>query len=115
MSQQTPHGEMGQALLISSDTATCRLTDKALGAEGYETVVCNDIAEAASIAAGITPAVIFVDADITSGDPLSLCKAVRQLPACDYIPLILVSDDDSEEALRAAYDASGDAKHHRYP
>jgi len=105
MSQQTPHGEMGQALVISSDSKTCQLARIALESEGYQAVECSDADQAISIISEMTPAVIVVDAEVGGENPLALCESIRRSPACDYIPLILLSDNDSQQTLRRAYDA----------
>jgi len=104
-SQDIPRGELGRALVISSDSKTCRLARKAMESEGYQVVECGDSDAAISIISEMTPAVIFVDAEVGGENSLALCKSIRRSPACDFIPLILLSDNDSRPALRRAYDA----------
>ncbi len=91
--------------MLSSDSDACLLATKVLESEGYETIECGDADQASSVITATTPAVILVDSDIGGGDPLALCESIRQLPGCDYIPLILLSDNDSQRALRRAFDA----------
>jgi diguanylate cyclase (GGDEF)-like protein len=99
------HGEMGQALLICGDSKSCRLAVETLESEGYRTVECRSVDEAGSMISALVPAVILVDADAGEREPLELCESIRRLPACDYIPLILISDADSRQSNRRAYDA----------
>ncbi|MDH3547160.1 MAG: diguanylate cyclase, partial [Gammaproteobacteria bacterium] len=105
MSQEPADGEMGQALVISSDGETCRSARSALESEGYQVVECRDANEAISTMSQLRPTVIIVDAETGGGNPLAACESIRRSPGGDYVPLILLSDNDSKQALRRAYDA----------
>ena len=104
MSESEEFGGTSQAVLICRREADVRQAQEVFAGESYDTVIW-EAGKPCSIAEDSPPAVILVDADAAHGDPLGLCQEIRRMPGCDYIPLILLSDDDDAGALRRAYDA----------
>ncbi|MGI9234453.1 MAG: putative bifunctional diguanylate cyclase/phosphodiesterase [Woeseiaceae bacterium] len=103
MSHPTNKDNAGHALVLSGDRAILRLVTRLLAAEGYESVECDHYDDLDSSIADPSPAVIVIDAAMSPNGGLDCCRAVRQLPGCDYIPLILVSDDHDEAVTERAY------------
>lgn len=93
-----------QAVLFCSSKKAIQLAVKVFESEGYETLI-REASESCSIDDDSPPAVILVDSAAASGDPLALCKEIRLTPGCDYVPLILLSDNNDQDSLRRAYDA----------
>ena len=104
MSQPEEFEGSSQAVLICRSTSDVRQARDVFADEGYETVIW-EVGKPCSIDEESPPAVILVDSGAAHGDPLALCQEIRRMPGCDYIPLILLSDDDDATALRRAYDA----------
>ena len=104
MSQSEEIEGSSQAVLICSHAADVRQAQEVFAGEDYETLIW-EAGKPCSIAEESPPAVILVDSAAAHGDPLGLCQEIRRMPGCDYIPLILLSDDDDADALRRAYDA----------
>lgn len=104
MSQSDEFEGASQAVLICSNEDAVQLARDVFDSESYDTLIW-EVGKPCSIAADSPPAVILVDAEAAHGDPLSLCQEIRRMPGCDYIPLILLSNDDDSNALRRAYDA----------
>ncbi len=104
MSQPEEFEGSSQAVLICRSGADVRNAQEVFADEGYDTVIW-EVGKPCSIDEDSPPAVILVDAAAAHGDPLGLCQEIRRMPGCDYIPLILLSDDDDATALRRAYDA----------
>lgn len=105
MSQQSQPGEMGQALLVVSDRETMNLARSAVESGGYEAIPCVEGEQARSILCQMTPAIVIVDAGDGIKESLALCRSLRKTANCDYIPMILLLDDDSDEVRSSAYDA----------
>ena len=103
MSHPTNNDNAGLALVLTSDRAISRLITRLLVSEGYASVECEHFADLESSISDASPAVIIVDAAISSDGGLDCCRAVRQLPGCDYIPLILVSDVQDKTVTERAY------------
>jgi len=92
------------AVLICNEKETVQLAMQVFESEGYETLI-REASEQCAIDKDWPPAVILVDSAAASGDPLVFCREIRRTPGCDFIPLILLSDDDDQDSLRRAYDA----------
>ncbi|MDH3429932.1 MAG: EAL domain-containing protein [Gammaproteobacteria bacterium] len=104
MSHPDQPQETGRALVITSDNAISRRLSKLLEAEGYDAVDCLDLGQASDSAADSAPALIVVDAAIDPQNSLAACQAIRQLPGCNYVPLLLLSDDCDSAAIQQAYE-----------
>ena len=104
MSHPTETDEIGHALVITYDAKLSALVSRLLESSGYAVIICDDPGHIAKRVTGSSPAVIVVDAAIAPKNPLDLCHTVRQMPGCDYVPLLLLSDDQGTEAAERAYD-----------
>jgi len=104
ISHANPRREAGLALVVSNDKDVSTLISALLDSEGYETLQCADPSKLVSCVVDASPAVIVVDAAISLESPLDLCKSIRQLPGCDYVPLLLLADDCDKAAEERAYE-----------
>lgn len=104
MPQSRQTQEAGQALVVTGDPSLSRLMSSLLQSDGYETTACPDPERIAESVADAAPAVIIVDEAATSGRPLDVCRAIRRLPGCDYIPLLLLSESSDSKAADRAYE-----------
>ena len=105
MAQHENEEKRSQALVICSDPDLWQAASEVFGAERYDTVQCAEPEQILDSVGSEAPAVILIDAAVSPADSLTLCTAVRRLPGCDYVPLILVSQEQSPETLKRAYDA----------
>ncbi len=105
MSQPDEPQQTSQGLVITRDRDTWNTVREVLVAEDYAPVQCADPEELLATVGTAPPAVIFVDSAVTKGDTLTLCRAIRRLPGCDYIPLMLLSADGDPRSSKRAYDA----------
>ena len=103
MSHASKTDETSHALLVTFDRELSTTVSRLLESCGYAVVVCDDPGHIAGRAADSSPAVIIVDAAIAPKHPLNLCHTIRQVPGCDYVPLLLLSDDCSQRTTEQAY------------
>ncbi len=103
MSQSSSSHSAGQALIVSDDKTLSRQLARLLQSEGYDTELCTVATSLESSVSETAPAVVIVDAGLAPDGPLELCDTVRRLPGCDYIPLILVSDNCDSSTTERAY------------
>jgi len=106
MSHANQFKEFGRALVITNDQETRQLVEALLVSEGYGTTGCADTRRIEPSIGEPPPAVIVVDAAVEPDSPLILCREIRRLPGCDYIPLLLLSDDSGEQATERAHEAN---------
>lgn len=103
MSQPDEYEGTKQAVLICNERKAIRQALDVFESEDYEIHVW-EVGKPCSIDAEAPPAVILVDSAAALGNPLALCQQIRRMPGCDFIPLLLVTDDCDPGAARRAYD-----------
>ena len=96
--------ETGHALVITYDPKISARVSRLLESSGYAVIVCDDAGHIAERAADSSPAVIVVDDAMAPKGPLDLVHTIRQIPGCNYVPLLLLSDHCSDEETERAYD-----------
>lgn len=94
----------GQAVLICRESSAVQSAAIAFESERYQSLVW-EVDHPCPIEEKSPPAVILVDSAAAPDDPLALCRKVRKMPGCSYIPLILLTDEGGQESLDNAYDA----------
>ena len=104
MSHPIDTDETGHALVVTYDPKTSATVSRLLESSGYAVIVCDDTGHVAERAADSSPAVIVVDEAIAPKGPLELVHTIRQIPGCNYVPLLLLSDDCSKTSTERAYD-----------
>jgi CheY-like chemotaxis protein len=94
-------------LVIEADALTLMATAAMLQMSGYE-CHCAASAEAALKAARSLPLdLIICDVDVAGDDGWDLCRELRQVPTCQELPLILVSQDQTQDIVRRVHEAGG--------
>jgi len=104
MSHLDETDEIGHALVVTSDPEISGVVSRLLESSGYAVIVCDDPGHVAARTSGSSPAVIVVDAAIVPRDPLNLCQTIRQMPNCDLVPMLLLSNDFTEDNEDSAYE-----------
>ncbi len=103
MSHPNLNQEAGHALVVSSDRSVSRIVTRLLRAEGYAAIECENYDILEDSVEDHSPAVVVVDATASTDGGLDLCHAIRQLPGCDYIPLLLLADATDDAITERAY------------
>ena len=109
MAPSSNNPDTAHALVVTRDKAAWRVAQKALEAEDYQPQHCADLAEIAAAADSSPPAIIVLDAESASATTTEACQMIRVLPGCEYIPLLLLSNDANDGALDDAYGANATA------
>ena len=104
MSQPGAHPRPNLAALICKDSRSVRPALQVFESEGYETLIWQ-VDGSSPLGKDTSPSVILVDAAAARKDPLAFCREIRRMPGCEFIPLLLLSDNDDPEQVRRAYDA----------
>lgn len=106
MASSDDNSDTGHAYVITRDKSVWRTARRAFEAEDYSPSHCANLDEIHTAAESAPPAAILFDADACNGDVDAACEQIRALPGCEYIPLLLLSDDDDQESLSDAYAAN---------
>jgi len=104
MSHPSETDDSSHALVVTFDPNVSGVVSRLLESCGYAVIACDDPGHLEDRAADSSPAVIIVDAAMAPKNPLDLCHTIREIPGCNYVPLLLLSDDQSDEAAERAYD-----------
>jgi len=104
MSHPGETDESSHALVVTFDPKLSAVVSAMLESAGYAVIVCDDPGHLAARTADSSPAVIVVDEAMAKKNPLELCRTIREIPGCNFVPLLLLSGDQSEEATERAYD-----------
>lgn len=80
------------ALVITTDSEVWDVTKTLLAGEGYTVEQCGVPTRLLEALGNSAPALILLDAQVGAGDALTLCRAIRCQPGCEFIPLLLVAE-----------------------
>jgi diguanylate cyclase (GGDEF)-like protein len=104
MSQSDAHPQPSKAALICKDPRSIQAALQVFESEGYETLTWQ-VDKPCPLGDGASPSAILLDAAAAPEDPLAFCREIRQMPGCELIPLLLLSEQGDPEEVRRAYDA----------
>lgn len=93
---------MGKTALVVDDSATMRqMISFTLKGAGFEVVEAGDGQEAISkVKSGTAPNLIITDLNMPNMDGLALIKALRTLPSCKSIPVLMLTTESDERKKR---------------
>jgi len=97
--------DSGQALLVSADAANADVVRRAMRGEGFEILECSGADAGLKLLLNSVPAFIVIDSELSDGEPIALCRTIRENRKCRFVPVILTTADEDRAALHRAYDA----------
>jgi two-component system chemotaxis response regulator CheY len=98
---------MAKTIMIVDDSASLRqVVSIALRAAGYDVIEGCDGVDALKKLTGQKVHLIISDVNMPNMDGISLVKAVKQLPAYKFTPIVMLTTE-SQEAKKAAGQAAG--------
>ena len=80
------------ALVITTDSKVWEVTQSLLAQEGYTVEQCGAPTRLLEALGNSAPALLVLDAQVGAGDALTLCRAIRCQPGCEFIPLLLIAE-----------------------
>lgn len=83
--------EPPRILVVDDDPTLCRLYEQFLKEEGYETITAANGADALSVLVEKQPDLVVLDVMMPVLDGVSVAKLMRENPATEGIPILLVS------------------------
>jgi CheY-like chemotaxis protein len=95
-----------QTILVCDDEANIRnIMDFSLESEGFAVLEAADGDEALRLAATAAPDLVLLDVMMPGNDGLTVCRMLKENPATQHIPVLLLSarasKDDREAGLAA--------------
>jgi DNA-binding response OmpR family regulator len=95
----------GRVLIIDDDPDYLEAMREALSREGHEVVCCEDPRAADAVVASERPDVVLLDRHMSTLSGLEVCVALRKRVENDHLPILLVTNDTSLEAISVAVEA----------
>jgi len=97
--------ERPQVLLVDDDEVNLLLTAIALRERGFEITEAATGDRALAMLAERTPDVIVLDAMMPGLDGFDTCRALRKLPGCENVPVLMLTGLDDDASIARAYEA----------
>jgi predicted signal transduction protein with EAL and GGDEF domain/DNA-binding response OmpR family regulator len=96
--------ERPRILLVDDDAVNLMLVSTALGQLGFDITQASDSEQALELLTNWSPEVIVLDAIMPGRDGFETCKAVRQLPGFQHVPVLMLTGLDDEASITRAYE-----------
>ncbi len=90
-------------VLLVDDAATARFALAAILGDRFELHVATDGRAALTLARGILPHLVLMDVVMPEMNGLEACRAMREQPELQAVPIILVTAQDDEWDVEAGY------------
>jgi signal transduction histidine kinase/DNA-binding response OmpR family regulator len=91
---------------VVDDDATIRaLAERGLGHAGFEVITRASGAGLLEDFAALRPDAVLLDIILPDSDGYTLCRALRALPDAKYVPIVMLTSQSDEDAIRLAFDA----------
>jgi diguanylate cyclase (GGDEF)-like protein len=97
--------ERPRVLLVDDDEVNLLLTSIALRERGFEIVEAISGERAMEILAEGLPDVVVLDALMPGLDGFETCRALRVLPGCESLPVLMLTGLDDDASITRAYEA----------
>lgn len=94
-----------RVLIIDDDVAMRSSIREVLAPEGYDIRVAAGGAEGLSVLADTRVDLIMLDLMMPGMDGFAVCRAVREIPGCEAVPVFVMTGMDDYRSVNAAYEA----------
>jgi CheY-like chemotaxis protein len=101
----TSFPEQPQVLLVDDDEVNLLLTALALRDRGFKIVEAGSGERALEMLHDWTPDLIVLDALMPGLDGFDTCRALRQLPGYENVPVLMLTGLDDDASITRAYQA----------
>lgn len=92
-------------LIIDDDTAIRLLLRTLLERDGYDVAEAEDGVQGVSSFQALRPDLVLLDAMMPLMDGFATCAHLRELPGCEFIPILMLTSLTDDEAVDLAFEA----------
>ena len=96
--------ERPKVLLVDDDEVNLLLTSVALRDQGFAVTEASSGEKAMRVLADWLPDVVVLDALMPGLDGFETCKALRLLPGCESLPVLMLTGLDDDASIAHAYE-----------
>jgi PleD family two-component response regulator len=92
-------------LLVDDDEVSLLLTAIALRERGFDMQEASSGQRALELLSSRVPDVVVLDAMMPGLDGFDTCRALRRMPGCENVPVLMLTGLDDDASIARAYDA----------
>ncbi|MEN9207966.1 MAG: diguanylate cyclase [Gloeomargarita sp. GMQP_bins_69] len=92
-------------LVVDDDRSIRELLQGEMEREGYRTLTASNGIEAIEICQKTLPDIVLLDAVMPQMDGFRCCAEIRRWPACENLPVLMITSLDDEESVAEAFAA----------
>lgn len=92
-------------LIIDDDTAIRLLLRTLLERDGYDVAEAEDGVQGVSSFQALRPDLVLLDAMMPLMDGFATCAHLRELPGCEFLPILMLTSLTDDEAVDLAFEA----------
>ena len=97
--------EQPQVLLVDDDEVNLMLTAHALRERGFQIIEAASGERLLELLAETTPDIVVLDAMMPGLDGFETCQALRAMPGCETLPVLMLTGLDDDASIARAYQA----------
>src|SRR3982751_166968 len=95
-------------LIVDDDDLTRARLREVFESAGYRVVTAAEAPAALRVVKGVRVSLVLLDLEMPDVDSLGLCKLLRAQPLTGKLPILVLSDSDSEDRKVEAFAAGAD-------
>lgn len=90
---------LGRALVLEDNVTVASVIVKLMGELSMSCTQCRSVAEFETWLSIAVPDLITLDLSLPDGNGLAMCRAVRQMPALDNVPVVVISGTTDRDVM----------------
>lgn len=98
-------GNQGRVLLIDDDAMVRALVRTALAKRGFEVIEAGTGEDGIVSFGAFTPDIVLLDAVMPGMDGFAVCRALRERPEGEHVPVVILTGLDDDESVTKAYES----------
>ena len=105
MNAANPESRAARILIVDDDMTARLFAREALMPAGFEILEADDGSTALPMIATSRPDLVILDVVMPVMDGFETCRAIRNLPGGQHLPVLIMTGTDDVESMNAAFDA----------
>ncbi len=91
-------------MVVDPDAHTRTLMQQAISNAGFDVITAASGQQGLDLCSGHIPALVLVNAYLPDMEGIAFCRNIRDLPAANDVPIVIVAADNDVDMIRQAYD-----------
>ena len=96
---------LARILVVDDDEDQQAVLDSYLSAFGYRVCVVSSGQQAIEFCETLTPDLVLLDLSMPGMDGIETCRALKTIPAFEYVPIIILTGRNDTDSIRRSFEA----------